>query len=150
MLAEFVRRTDVDVVMVAGRLTLLDQSALGDLLPVAQQRGIGVVAAAVYNSGLLSSATVDSAAHYDYGKAPAAVIERAVRVAEVCERHGASLPAAAVQYPLRHPAVVSVVTGMRIETHVRSTTARYREAIPESLWEELHSSGLVPDPARAS
>ena len=147
MLAEFVRRTDVDVVMIAGRLTLLDQSALDDLLPVARERGVGVVAAAVYNSGLLSSATVDSSTHYDYGQAPRAVVELAVCVAEVCERHGVSLPAAAVQYPLRHPAVVSVVTGMRTEEHVRSTANRYREDIPESLWEELHSSGLAPDPA---
>ncbi|WP_410791171.1 aldo/keto reductase [Kribbella sp. C-35] len=150
MLTEFVRRTDVDVVMVAGRFTLLDQSALDDLLPLASERGVGVVAAAVYNSGLLSTTTVDSSAHYDYGQAPRAVVERAVRVAEVCERHGVSLPAAAIQYPLRHPAVVSVVTGMRTEQHVRSTADRYRTDIPESLWEELHSSGLAPDPARTS
>lgn len=150
MLAEFIRQTDVDVVMVAGRFTLLDQSALDDLLPIARERGVGVVAAAVYNSGLLSTATVDSSAHFDYGQAPRAVVERAVRVAEVCERHGVSLPAAAVQYTLRHPAVVSVVTGMRTEHHVRSTANRYREDIPESLWEELHSSGLAPDPARTS
>lgn len=148
MLTEFVRRTDVDVVMVAGRLTLLDQSALDDLLPLAQQRGVGVVAAAVYNSGLLSTATVDSSAPYDYRIAPRAVVERANRVAAVCERHGVSLPTAAVQYPLRHPAVVSVVTGMRTEQHARSTANRYREDIPESLWEELHASGLAPDPSR--
>jgi D-threo-aldose 1-dehydrogenase len=150
MLAEFVRRTDVDVVMVAGRFTLLDQSALADLLPIAQERGVGVVAAAVYNSGLLSTATVDRTAHYDYGHAPEAVVERASQLAEACERHGVSLPAAAVQYPLRHPAVVSVVTGMRTEEHVRSTADRYRQSIPESLWEDLHSSGLAPDPARAT
>lgn len=109
-----------------------------------------MVAAAVYNSGLLSTATVDSSAHYDYGRAPRAVVELAVRIAEVCERHGVSLPAAAVQYPLRHPAVVSVVTGMRTEEHVRSTANRYREEIPESLWEELHTRGLAPDPARTN
>ncbi len=150
MPAEFVRRTDVDVVMVAGRFTLLDQSALDDLLPVAGARGVGVVAAAVYNSGLLSSAAVDSSATYDYGAAPRAVVERAARIAAVCDRHGVELPAAAVQYPLRHPGVVSVVTGMRTQEHVRSNVARYRAAIPESLWEELHVTGLVPDPARAS
>ncbi|MGO4595134.1 aldo/keto reductase [Leifsonia sp. 2TAF2] len=148
MLAEFVRRTDVDVVMVAGRFTLLDQSALDDLLPLAQERGVGVVAAAVYNSGLLSSETVDRTAKFDYGTAPEAVVDRAVRVAEVCARHGVSLPAAAIQYPLRHPAVVSVVTGMRTAAHVNSTIDRYRAAIPESLWEELDASGLAPDPAR--
>ena len=147
MLAEFVRRTDVDVVMVAGRFTLLDPSALDDLLPVAAERGVGVVAAAVYNSGLLSSETIDPAAHFDYGSAPAEVIERARRIAEICRDHGVSLPAAAIQYPLRHPAVVSVVTGMRTEDHVRSTVDRYRADIPEALWEELDAAGLAPDPA---
>ncbi|TDQ02124.1 MULTISPECIES: aldo/keto reductase [Microbacteriaceae] len=147
MLAEFVRRTDVDVVMVAGRFTLLDPSALDDLLPVAAERGVGVVAAAVYNSGLLSSETIDPAAHFDYGSAPAEVIDRARRIAEICRDHGVSLPAAAIQYPLRHPAVVSVVTGMRTEDHVRSTVDRYRADIPEALWEELDAAGLAPDPA---
>ncbi|MGO4533332.1 aldo/keto reductase [Leifsonia sp. 2MCAF36] len=146
MLTEFVRRTDVDVVMVAGRFTLLDPSALDDLLPLAAERGVGVVAAAVYNSGLLSTEKVDRAAHFDYGTAPAAVIDRAVRIAEVCARHGVSLPAAAIQYPLRHSAVVSVVTGMRTADHARSTVARYRAEIPEALWEELAATGLAPDP----
>jgi D-threo-aldose 1-dehydrogenase len=149
MLTELVRRTDVDVVMVAGRFTLLDPSALHDLLPLAQSRGVGVVAAAVYNSGLLSSETVNRQAHFDYGEAPDDVAERAVAIAEACARYGVSLPAAAVQYPLRHPAVVSVVTGMRSESHVRSTVERYRAWIPESLWEELDASGLAPDPARS-
>ncbi|MFE2644212.1 aldo/keto reductase [Streptomyces nigra] len=150
MLTEFVRRTDVDVVMVAGRFTLLDQSALDDLLPAARARGVGVVAAAVYNSGLLSTATVDGSAYYDYGAAPRSVVDRAARIAAVCERHGVELPAAAIQYPLRHPAVTSVVTGMRTAEHVRSNVARYRAVIPEALWEELHVTGLVPDPARMS
>jgi D-threo-aldose 1-dehydrogenase len=147
MLTEFVRRTDVDVVMVAGRFTLLDRSALDDLLPVAAERGVGVVAAAVYNSGLLSSETIDPAAHFDYGSAPAEVVERAQRIAEICHDHGVSLPAAAIRYPLRHPAVVSVVTGMRTKDHVRSTVGRYRADIPEGLWEELDAAGLAPDPA---
>ncbi len=150
MLTEFVRRTDVDVVMVAGRFTLLDQSALDDLLPVALARGVGVVAAAVYNSGLLSTTAVDGSAYYDYGAAPRSVVDRAARIAAICERHGVELPAAAIHYPLRHPGVTSVVTGMRTAEHVRSNVARYRAVIPEALWEELHFTGLVPDPARTS
>jgi len=146
MLTEFVRRCDVDVVMVAGRFTLLDQSALADLLPLAAERGVGVVAAAVYNSGLLSSDTVDPSAHFDYGDAPRSVIDRAMRIAEACSRHGVSLPSAAIQYPLRHSAVVSVVTGMRTSAHVRSTVERYQAEIPEMLWTELEEAGLVADP----
>jgi D-threo-aldose 1-dehydrogenase len=146
MLAEFVRRTDVDVVMVAGRFTLLDQQALDVLLPLASERGVGVVAAAVYNSGLLSTDTVDRSAHFDYGTAPAEAVDRATRIAEICAHHGASLPAAAVQYPLRHPAVVSVVTGMRTAGHVESTVERYHAAIPDALWQELDAAGLAADP----
>jgi len=115
-----------------------------------KQRGVGVVAAAVYNSGLLSTDIVDRGAHFDYGTAPAEVVERAVRIGEVCARHGVSLPAAAVQYPLRHPAVVSVVTGMRTADHVESTVERYRADIPEALWDELDATGLAPDQARAA
>ncbi|WP_378145780.1 aldo/keto reductase [Cnuibacter sp. UC19_7] len=144
MLAEFVRRTDVDVVMAAGRLTLLDQSATEELLPLAVERGVGVVAAAPYNSGLLSRDVVPANAHFDYAEAPPAMVERARRIAEVCARHGVPLPAAAVQYPLRFPAVVSVVAGARVASQVRSTTERAAVDIPPALWDELDAEGLAP------
>ncbi|MCS5717694.1 aldo/keto reductase [Herbiconiux sp. CPCC 205763] len=146
MLADFVERTDVDVVMVAGRFTLLDQTALTRLLPAAADRGVGVVAAAVYNSGLLSSPTVSDDAHFDYGQASRPTIERARSIASVCERFGVPLPAAAVQYPLRHPAVVSVVLGTRTAEHVDSNLERFHTPIPDELWAELDASGLAPDP----
>ncbi|WP_309069277.1 aldo/keto reductase, partial [Microbacterium sp.] len=111
-------------------------------------RGVGVVAAAAYNSGLLSAARVPDDAHYDYGPAPRETIERARRVARVCEAHGVTLPEAAVQYPLRHPAVVSVVLGSRTPGHVASTIERYRAHVPEALWAELDAEGLVPRPER--
>ncbi|ARJ05265.1 oxidoreductase [Cnuibacter physcomitrellae] len=146
MLTEFVRRTDVDVVMVAGRLTLVDQTALQELLPLALERGVSVVAAAAYNSGLLSSAVVPDDAVFDYGPAPASVVQRARAVARVCDRHGVTLPDAAVQYALRHPAVASVVLGCRTPDHVRSTVSRAATEIPEEMWRELDDEGLVPDP----
>jgi D-threo-aldose 1-dehydrogenase len=139
MLAEFVRRTDVDVVMVAGRYTLLDRSALEDLLPIALERGVAVVAAAVYNSGLLSRADVPSDARYDYAQAPAELIERARAMAAVCARHGVTLPDAAVQFPLRHPAVASVVVGTRTAEQVASSVARAAAPLPEELWVELEA-----------
>ncbi|AXH36422.1 aldo/keto reductase [Humibacter sp. BT305] len=144
MLAEFVRRTDVDVVMVAGRLTLLDQSATTELLPLAVERGVGVVAAAPYNSGLLSRESVPADAHFDYAEAPREMVDRARRIAEVCARHGVPLPAAAVQYPLRFAGVVSVVAGARTADHVRSTTERAAVEIPSALWDELDAEGLAP------
>jgi D-threo-aldose 1-dehydrogenase len=137
MLTEFVRRCDVDVVMVAGRYTLLDRSAAEELLPLALERGVGVVAAAVYTSGLLSSAEVQSDAKYDYESAPAALIERARAMAAVCEEFGVTLPDAAVQFALRHPAVTSVVVGMRTALHAVGTVDRHEAMVPELLWAEL-------------
>jgi D-threo-aldose 1-dehydrogenase len=150
MPAEFVRRFDVDVVMIAGRYTLLEQPALADLLPLALERGVGVVAAAVYNSGLLSSDVVDPSASYNYRPAPPELVARAQRLAETCARHGITLPAAAVQFPLRHPAVVSVVVGTRTAAHVASTMSRYSADIPESLWTDLVSEGQVSAEAPGS
>lgn len=146
MLTKFVERTDVDVVMVAGRFTLLDHQALHSLLPAATGRGVAVVAAGVYNSGLLSASEVRVDAHFDYGPAPDALVQRARQISDVCRNHGVELPAAAVQYPLRHPAVVSVVLGSRTPEHVRSNIERSRTSIPDELWAELDESGLAPDP----
>ena len=139
MLAEFVRRCDVDVMMVAGRYTLLDRSAEEDLLPLALDRGVGVVAAAVYNSGLLSTAEVRSDAKFDYGTAPVALIERARSMAEACSRYGVTLPDAALQFALRHPAVTSVVLGLRTAEQAASTADRASAEIPEELWTELEA-----------
>jgi len=144
MLAEFVRRTDVDVVMVAGRLTLLDQSASAELLPLAVERGVGVVAAAPYNSGLLSRDVVPETAHFDYAEAPRELVERARLIADVCARHGVPLPAAAVQYPLRFAGVVSVVAGARTAQQALSTTERAGVGIPQALWDDLDEAGLAP------
>ncbi|WP_426322024.1 aldo/keto reductase [Microbacterium sp. E-13] len=143
MLAEFVRRADVDIVMLAGRYTLLDQSALDDLLPLALERGVSVVAAGVYNSGLLSRPDVSDDAHFDYGAAPREMIEQARRIAAVCRDHGVTLPDAAVQFPLRHPAIVSAVLGARDGGQMADGLERYAVHIPDELWVELEDAGLV-------
>lgn len=143
MLADFVSRCDVDVVMLAGRYTLLDQSALDDLLPVALERGVAVVAAGVYNSGLLAREVVDENAYFEYRPAPPAMVARAKAIAEVCAMYGVTLPQAAVQFPLRHPAVVSAVLGARDARQANGGVERYSAPIPEDLWAELESAGLV-------
>lgn len=143
MLAEFVRRCDVDVMMVAGRYTLLDQSAAEDLLPAAAERGVAVVAAAVYNSGLLSSDRPRAGARFDYREAPDDIVARAHAIADVCERHGTTLPAAAIAFPLRSPVVTSVVLGVRGADQVASTVARHDAAPPEAMWDELAERGLI-------
>lgn len=143
MLAEFVRRTDVDIVMVAGRYTLLDQSAADDLLPLAADREVTVVAAGVYNSGILSTSSVPDSAHFDYREAPEAVLSRARRIQAVCERFGVDLPAAAVQFALRRPEVASVVLGIRTVAHATSSVERATVPIPEEFWAALTDEGLV-------
>ncbi|QEO10875.1 aldo/keto reductase [Protaetiibacter larvae] len=147
MLAEFVRRGELDLVMLAGRLTLLDPDALDELIPLTVQHGVGVIAVGVYNSGILSTDRPTPDAHFNYAPASRELIERAGRIAEVCERHGVSLPAAAVAYPLRAPSVVSVVLGMRTAEQVRENVARATQEIPEELWTELAELGLATDPA---
>jgi D-threo-aldose 1-dehydrogenase len=142
MLTRFVRETDVDVVLVAGRYTLLEQRALADLLPACEQRGVSVVCAGVFNSGLLAGGGT-----YNYGAAPPEVRERAGRLAAVCARHGVTLPAAALRFPLGHPAVVGVLVGVRsaaeIEQHGQALAA---PPPPADLWAELRAEGLLaPD-----
>jgi D-threo-aldose 1-dehydrogenase len=144
MPAEFIRRHDIDVVMLAGRYTLLEQGALADLMPLAADRGVGVVIAGVYNSGLLSTDRPPADAKYDYETAPAQLVARAHRIADICERYGVSLPDAAVAFPLRHPATVSVVVGGRTEEQVRGSVERYSKPIPEALWDDLQDQGLIP------
>ncbi|MEU7986940.1 aldo/keto reductase [Streptosporangium canum] len=142
MLARFVRETGVDLVMLAGRHTLLDQSGEEELLPLCQERGVSVVAAGVFNSGLL--ATHDPSGTYDYAPAPAPLLARARRIAAVCESHGVTLPQAALAFPLRHPAVVSVVVGARSAAEVARNAALTARPVPEDLWAELAAEDLIP------
>ncbi|MFI7277134.1 aldo/keto reductase [Streptomyces sp. NPDC049879] len=144
MLTRFVRDTDVDVVLLAGRYSLLDQSGLTDLLPAAAERGTSVIVGGVYNSGLL--ADPHPGATYDYVPAKAELLQRALRIKQITARHGVPLRAAAVQFPLAHPAVTSVLVGARSAAEVRDAAAMHRHPIPGELWEELRAEGhLRPD-----
>jgi D-threo-aldose 1-dehydrogenase len=143
MLARFIERTELDIVMLAGRYTLLDQRALDDLLPAAVERGVSVVAAGVFNSGILATDRPGRTAHYDYAQAPKAIFERAVRIADVCDRHGTTLPAAAAQFPLAHPAVATVCLGARSAEQVRRNAALFERPAPPGVWDELREEGLL-------
>jgi D-threo-aldose 1-dehydrogenase len=133
-----VRETDLDVVMLAGRWTLLDRSGAA-LLAECARRGVKVVAAAPYNSGLLARDRPAPDAHFDYGPPPAEVRARAEELADICEQHGTRLPAAALQFPLRSPQVSAVVCGMRDAEQVTATIARYRASIAAETWEALNA-----------
>lgn len=144
-LASLIRVADVDLVMLAGRYTLLEQSAADDLLPLALEHGVGVVIAGVYNTGLLSSPRPAADAKYNYEAAPTELIARANAIADVCERHGVTLPEAALAFPLLHPAVISVVVGVRDERQMTSNVERYSATISPALWSDLRAASLVPD-----
>ncbi len=147
MLADFVLNTDLDVVMSAGRYTLLEQGGLDDLFPAALSRGVSIVAAAVFNSGLLARERPRAEATYDYAPAPASVIARVNALADVCEAHGVPLPAAALQFALGHPAVTTVCTGARSAEQVLRNDELSSFPIPDALWADLASGGLIDSDA---
>ncbi|UOE44682.1 aldo/keto reductase [Agromyces larvae] len=142
--ARAVRAADLDLVMIAGRYTLLEQPALADLLPLCLERGVGVVAAAPYNSGLLATDDPGAGAHYNYGAVPADVLTRARALAAACREHGVPLPVAAIQYPLRHPAVRAVAVGTARAEAVHENLARLAVPVPASFWDALQEAGLIP------
>jgi D-threo-aldose 1-dehydrogenase len=135
LLARLVTRLHLDVVLCAGRYTLLDRSAQDDLLPACERAGVSVVVGGVFNSGLLADPR--PGATYDYSPADAGLLRRATALREVCTRYGTSLRAAAVQFPLRHPTVASVLVGCRSPEEVDEAVAGFDQEIPEALWQEL-------------
>lgn len=142
----FARAGDFDCFLLAGRYTLLEQEALSTFLPLCSQRNISVVIGGPYNSGILASGAA-AGASYNYGPAPPAVLERVQRLQAICDRHGIELTAAALQFPLRHPAVASVIPGVRTPEEMRRTLALHAVRIPADLWSELKSAGLLRDDA---
>jgi D-threo-aldose 1-dehydrogenase len=138
-------RTDaVDLVMLAGRYTLLEAPAQDVVLPLCAERGVGVVNVAVFNSGLLAAPEPTPESHYAYGEVPADKLHRARELARTCRELGAELPAAALQFSARHPAVVSVVVGADTPEQIRENVARMRSPVPEELWATLGETGLLP------
>jgi D-threo-aldose 1-dehydrogenase len=135
----------LDVLMVAGRFTLAEQPALAHVLPVCRALGIRVVVASVFNSGLLSTDEPGRDARYEYGDVPDEVLNRVRRIREVCHRFGVSLPAAALQYPMREPSVASVVVGGSRPEHLRQNAERFAASIPSELWTALVDEGLLPE-----
>jgi D-threo-aldose 1-dehydrogenase len=146
-LALLVRDTDMDVVMLAGRYSLLEQGSLDDLMPLCEARAVGVVAAGVFNSGLLARATPRPGAKYDYADASPELVRRAGAIATVCERHATTLPAAALAFARSHPAVVSVCVGARSAGQVERNAALWAERIPPDLWAELKARRLLREDA---
>lgn len=140
------RDADFDCFMLAGRYTLLDQTALPFLLPECERRRISILLAAPYNSGILATGARPGATFW-YSEAPPEIMERVRRIAEVCRRHDVPLPAAALQFPFGHPALASVVAGLRSAAEVNQAVAWLRHPIPQDLWRELRHEELIDQAA---
>nr|WP_303657438.1 aldo/keto reductase [Asticcacaulis aquaticus] len=133
---------DIDVVLLAGRYTLLEQAPLDGFFDRCAAKGVSIIAAAPFNSGMLADGQ-----HYNYAAPPADIVDRVVRLKAVCAAHGVPLAAAALQFPLAHPVVVSVLTGMNSPAQVETNSALFRHPIPPALWADLKAEGLLSDAA---
>ncbi|QZY50921.1 aldo/keto reductase [Leucobacter tenebrionis] len=146
VLLEAMQRTDSDVLLLAGRYTLLEQDPIDDLFPLCRERGASVILGGVYNSGILATGPRDGA-KFNYSPAPREVLDRAARLETICRRYDIPLAAAALQFAAAHPVVASVCIGSR-RPEQQAQTAEYASlAVPSALWEEMQAEGLIREDA---
>ncbi|MEM9754738.1 MAG: aldo/keto reductase [Pseudomonadota bacterium] len=141
-------RGDFDIFLLAGRYTLLEQDALETFLPLATERGIGIVIGGPYNSGILATGPKDGA-YYNYDPAPKEILDRVARIEAVCARHNTRMIDAAFHFPLAHPAVVTVIPGGQGVAEMESNVSAAQASIPPALWDDLKSEGLMRQDAPA-
>ncbi len=135
---------DFDCFLLAGRYTLLEQGALDSFFPACAKKGVSIVIGGPYNSGILAVGTKSKQAMtYNYASAPAEIIQKAQRIEQICDRHKVPLAAAALQFPLGHPVVASVIPGLGNPERVTKTVELMQTKIPTALWRELKESGLL-------
>jgi D-threo-aldose 1-dehydrogenase len=138
---EIMKNVDLDIALLAGRYTLLDQSAQNKLLPYALERNVDITIGGVFNSGVLANPV--EGAYYDYEIAPQQIIDKARAIAKFLEKFNISLASAALQFPLRHPAVASVLTGAGSTAELRANIASFDATLPDELWSEMEEAGLI-------
>ncbi|OYV33187.1 MAG: pyridoxal 4-dehydrogenase [Rhodospirillales bacterium 20-64-7] len=134
---EIVERAQIDLLLMAGRYTLLDRTAARELLPRCQAAGTAVITGGVFNSGILATGTRAADAHFNYAAAPPEILRKVATLEAVAERHGVPLPAAALQFPLRHPGIAGVLFGAAAPGPVRQNAAYAQMPIPEAAWAEF-------------
>jgi D-threo-aldose 1-dehydrogenase len=139
---ELLKQLDLDCVLIAGRVSLLDQSAVAELLPYCHEHNVGVVVGGVFNSGIL--AAPQATPKFDYGPASAEIVARTAAIRRICDAHDVPLAAAALQYPFRHAAVTAVIPGMRSPQEVEDDLRLFGHEIPDALWRDLESADLIP------
>jgi D-threo-aldose 1-dehydrogenase len=149
VLTELGQACDFDCFLIAGRYTLLDQSALEEVLPLCVKKNISVIIGSPYNTGILVDPGPDST--FDFGPAPPEMIEKAIRMKAVCQKYNVPLPAAAIQFPFAHPAVAQILTGATAPREIEQNARLMQEKIPAELWQDLRNAGLInpraPTPA---
>jgi D-threo-aldose 1-dehydrogenase len=141
LLYDLASACDFNCFLLAGRYTLLDQGSLDAALPICEEKGIKIIIGSPYNTGILHDPTDD--ATFDFLPAPPELIEKARAIKAVCERHGVSLPAAAMQFPFGHPCVVQVLTGAVKPSEIRENAKLMATPIPSALWDELREQELL-------
>lgn len=144
MPARFIRRFDIDVVLLAGRYTLLDQSAHGEFLNLCLERGVRIAIGGPYNSGILAAPDLSKRVSFNYAPAPPEWVDKAARLRAVCDRHGVALKAAALQFVLAHPAVATVIPGAASSEEAEENARLIAQDLPVALWAELKREGLLP------
>lgn len=142
MCERFARAGDFDTMLLAGRYSLLEQPALASFMPLAQEKGIGLMLGGVFNSGILATGPV-AGAKYNYRPAPPDILARVAAIEAVCTRHGVPLRRAALQFPLGHPAVASLVMGAVRPEEVADQAAELAALVPTALWTEMKAEGLL-------
>ena len=145
-LARFARDGDFDCFLLAGRYTLIDHTGLKELLPLCVKKGISIIIGGPYNSGILASGAVPGA-KFNYASAPAPVLETVRRLDEICRRFSVPMKAAALQFPLAHPAVACVIPGARSVAELEENFQMASHPVPDEFWQALRRTGLVPDEA---
>ena len=143
MLVRFAEVGDFDCFLLAGRYTLLEQGGLADLLPLCVDRKISIVVGGVLNSGILATGTSGPPPTYNYEPADVETTARVRALEEACAKHGAPLLAAALQFPLAHPAVAAVLPGARSVREVRANVSAVAATIAPDLWEDLRERALL-------
>ena len=143
MPATFIRRFDIDAVLLAGRYTLLDHDAYPEFLPLCVERDVKIIVGGPYNSGILAR-DLDAEVTFNYELAPQHLVDRARRLDAICRRHNVDLKAAALQFVLAHPAVATAVPGAQSVPELEENLEMVAQEIPEDVWSEMKAEGLIP------
>jgi len=143
---KFIQQFNLDIILLAGRYTLLDHSGLSEFLPACVERDVKITVGGPYNSGILAR-DLSQPVTFDYEQAPDDLVEQARRLTEICVAHGVDLKAAALQFVLAHPAVATAVPGAQSIAELEQNIAMVQQEIPAGLWSDMRSAGLIPDNA---